>query len=85
MVVRFSEPLRPQFRIINRTGHPLGLCQAGFVAESPNPIPSFSGSLNRLINSIQCTSWSGWSGVRHEDKDAKYYEVQQSTTAKVRI
>ena len=28
VVVRFSEPLRPQFRIINRTGHPLGLCQA---------------------------------------------------------
>ncbi|CAE7748294.1 unnamed protein product [Symbiodinium sp. CCMP2592] len=27
VVVRFSEPLRPQFRIINRTGHPLGLCQ----------------------------------------------------------
>lgn len=27
-VVRFSEPLRPQFRILNRTGHSLGVRQA---------------------------------------------------------
>eukprot|EP00435_Cladocopium_sp_Y103_P011666 s1008_g3.t1 len=27
VVVRFSEPLRPQFRILNRTGHSLGLRQ----------------------------------------------------------
>ena len=33
-VVRFSEPLRPQFRIINRTGHAVGLRQESGASES---------------------------------------------------
>ena len=61
VVVRFSEPLRPQFRIINRTGHPLGLCQAGLrwlkyttPAVSPHMLARHScGECPRFFNYLQ--------------------------------